>query len=69
LAYTACGRCDGFYEYGLNAWDVAAGAYILQKAGGKVTDFNNKGNYLYGRQIIATNHLIHNQLQSFFIKK
>src|ERR1051326_5882983 len=38
LAYVACGRCDGFFEYRLNPWDVAAGVYIVQKAGGAVTD-------------------------------
>ena len=37
LAYVACGRCEGFYEYGLNAWDVAAGSFIVQQAGGKVS--------------------------------
>ena len=40
LAYVAAGRFDAFYEHALHAWDVAAGVFILQQAGGKVTDFN-----------------------------
>ena len=55
LVYTACGRFEGFFEYNLNAWDVAAGALIVQEAGGIVTDFNGGGDYLFGRQIVAGN--------------
>ncbi len=55
LAYVACGRFDAFYEYNLNAWDVAAGAFIVQQAGGKVADFENGDNYLFGGEIIAAN--------------
>jgi myo-inositol-1(or 4)-monophosphatase len=66
LAYVACGRCDGFFEYGLNAWDVAAGAYLVQKAGGKVTDFNGGDNFLFGREIVASNALIHEEFLKYF---
>lgn len=62
LAYVACGRFDGFYEYGLNPWDVAAGAFIVKQAGGKVTDFSNGEEFLFGKEIIASNGLIHGQL-------
>lgn len=62
LAYVACGRYDGFYEYNLSPWDVAAGALIITQAGGKVTDFSGGGNYLFGREIVAANDRIH---QSF----
>lgn len=55
LAYTACGRFEGFFEYNLNAWDVAAGALIVQEAGGMVTDFNTGSDFLFGRQIVAGN--------------
>ncbi|CAN5612101.1 inositol monophosphatase family protein [soil metagenome] len=55
LVYVACGRFEGFYEYGLNAWDVAAGAFIVQEAGGKVSDFSGKSDYIFGKEIIATN--------------
>lgn len=53
LAYVACGRFEGFFEYNLNAWDVAAGAFIVQQAGGKVTDFSGSNEYIFGREILA----------------
>ncbi len=55
LVYTACGRFEGFFEYNLNAWDVAAGALIVQEAGGSVTDFKGGEDFLFGRQIVAGN--------------
>lgn len=55
LAYVACGRFEGFYEYSLQPWDVAAGAFIVQQAGGKVTDFKGEGNYIFGKEIVAGN--------------
>lgn len=55
LAYVACGRFEGFYEYSLQPWDVAAGAFIVQQAGGKVTDFKGEENYIFGREIVAGN--------------
>ena len=55
LAYVACGRFEAFYEYSLNPWDVAAGALIVKEAGGSVTDFEGGENYLFGREIIASN--------------
>ncbi len=61
LAYVACGRFDGFYEYSLSPWDVAAGAFIVSKAGGKVADFNGGDNFIYGREIIASNPFIFNE--------
>lgn len=53
LAYVACGRFDGFFEYGLNAWDVAAGAVIVEEAGGKVSDFRHGSDYIFGKEILA----------------
>lgn len=53
LAYVACGRFDGFFEYNLNAWDVAAGAFIVKQAGGEVTDFSGGNDYIFGREIVA----------------
>ena len=50
LAYVACGRYDGFYEYNLSPWDVAAGAFIVKQAGGFVTDFNHGENYIFGKK-------------------
>ncbi|REJ81802.1 MAG: inositol monophosphatase [Bacteroidetes bacterium] len=55
LAYLACGRFEAFYEYGLNAWDVAAGALIVKEAGGKVSDFSGSDNFVFGKEIIAAN--------------
>lgn len=55
LAYVACGRFDAFWEYDLKPWDVAAGALIVQEAGGKVSDFTGGQDYLFGREIIASN--------------
>ncbi|MTI19904.1 inositol monophosphatase [Fulvivirga sp. RKSG066] len=53
LAYVACGRFEGFFEYNLNAWDVAAGAFIVERAGGNVTDFKCGPDYIFGREILA----------------
>jgi myo-inositol-1(or 4)-monophosphatase len=58
LAYVACGRFDAFYEYSLSPWDVAAGAFLVQQAGGKVCDFSGGDNYIFGKEIIATNSKI-----------
>ena len=59
LAYVACGRFEGFYEYSLNAWDVAAGAFIVEMAGGKVTGFSGERNFLFGRELVAGNAEVH----------
>jgi len=55
LAYVACGRFEGFYEYSLQPWDVAAGAFIVQQAGGRVTDFKGGTDYIFGKEIVAGN--------------
>lgn len=62
LAYVAAGRYEAFYEYGLHPWDIAAGAFIVQQAGGKVTDFSGGNNYMKDMGITATNAAIHQQL-------
>ena len=64
LAYVACGRFDAFYEYSLHSWDVAAGSLILQQAGGRVSDFKGGNNYIFGKEIIATNALIYDEFLS-----
>jgi len=66
LAYVACGRLDGFFEYHLKPWDVAAGAYLVQKAGGTVTDFTGGNNYLYGGEMLASNNWIHREFLKRF---
>ena len=55
LVYVACGRIEGFYEYGLNPWDVAAGAFIVERAGGQNSDFSGSDNYFFGEEIISSN--------------
>lgn len=63
LAYVACGRFEAFYEYGLQSWDVAAGAIIVQQAGGRISDFSGEKNYIFGKEIIATNSNIFCEFQ------
>lgn len=55
LAYVACGRYDAFYEYNLNPWDVAAGAFIVERAGGKNAEFTGGSNYIFGKEIVSSN--------------
>jgi len=73
LAWVACGRFDGFYEYGLRPWDVAAKIIIVEEAGGKVSDFSGGDNMLFGKEIITTNSNIYSeflsQLKVHFNKK
>ncbi len=64
LAYVACGRFDAFYEYGLNPWDVAAGAFIVQQAGGKIGDFLGGDSYLFGGELVASNAHIFDEFQT-----
>lgn len=64
LCYTACGRYDGFWEYDLNPWDVAAGYLIVMEAGGKVTDFAGASGTIYGDEILATNGRITTEMLS-----
>jgi myo-inositol-1(or 4)-monophosphatase len=68
LAYVACGRVDAFFEYNLNAWDVAAGALLVQEAGGKLSTFNGGDDYIFGREILATNTRIHPELLEVVMK-
>jgi myo-inositol-1(or 4)-monophosphatase len=55
LAYTACGRFDGFYEYGLSPWDVAGGAILVTEAGGKICDFSGTDDFIFGKEVMASN--------------
>ena len=59
LCYLACGRFDGYWEWGLSPWDTAAGALIVREAGGRVTDFADRPFDPYGRQILASNGAVH----------
>ena len=59
LAYTACGRFDGYWEFNLNPWDTAAGVLLVQEAGGIVTDFWNGPFAIASREVLAANPAIH----------
>ncbi|CDM65811.1 inositol monophosphatase family protein [Pyrinomonas methylaliphatogenes] len=59
LAYVACGRFDGFWEEGLNPWDVAAGVLLVEEAGGRVTDYAGHPFSSYYAPVLASNGLIH----------
>lgn len=54
MAWVASGQLDAYYERGLNAWDIAAGGLIVRQAGGKVTDFSQKDDFLFQKELIAT---------------
>lgn len=55
LSYVASGKSEGFFQKGLNIWDVAAGVLIVKQAGGVVTDFKEGNNYMDGGEIVAGN--------------
>lgn len=64
LCYVACGRFEARVEAFLGPWDVAAGGFILQQAGGKITDFNGGNTWLSGNQVLASNGKIHDIMLS-----
>ncbi len=62
MAYVACGRFDGFWEEGLNPWDVAAGKLLIEEAGGMVTYYDGSAFSIYHPPICASNGAIHKQM-------
>jgi myo-inositol-1(or 4)-monophosphatase len=62
LAYVAAGRLDGFWERGLNSWDIAAGALLIREAGGYVTGCDGEENFLETGSICCGNETIQRQL-------
>ena len=62
LAYVACGRFDGFWEEGLNPWDVAAGVLLVEEAGGRVSYYDDSKFSIYAPPICADNGLIHGEM-------
>jgi myo-inositol-1(or 4)-monophosphatase len=64
LAYVAAGRFDGFWEEGLKPWDVAAGALIIEEAGGRVSNYANGPMDIFRPPILASNGLIHEAMMS-----
>jgi len=69
LAYVACGRFDGFFEYSLHIWDIAAGILIVKEAGGIVSDFEGGQSHLTGSEIIATSPHIYDPLKKIISKQ
>lgn len=68
LVYLACGRVDAFYEYGLHAWDVAAGLVIAKEAGCLACDFKGEGDVLFGGELIASSAPMYPEISSYLIK-
>jgi myo-inositol-1(or 4)-monophosphatase len=66
LAYVACGRLDGYWEFQLNPWDTSAGYLLMEEAGGRITHFDDSKFTLDSREILATNGLIHNEMEHLF---
>jgi myo-inositol-1(or 4)-monophosphatase len=64
LAYVAAGRFESFFEFNLNAWDVAAGILLVREAGGHVTQFLQDGDPLFGRELLASNGRVHAEMQA-----
>jgi myo-inositol-1(or 4)-monophosphatase len=62
LAWVASGRFDGFWEYSLKPWDVAAGAFIVQQAGGLVSDFSGGQNFIHGKEIVCGNPSVYQEI-------
>jgi myo-inositol-1(or 4)-monophosphatase len=59
LCYVACGRFEGFWEMKLSPWDTAAGAVIVEEAGGRVSDFRGGPVNIYHPEVVASNGLVH----------
>lgn len=63
LAYVACGRFDGFWEDGLNPWDMAAGVLLIEEAGGRVSNYLDAPLNIYTKQVLASNGLVHDSMR------
>lgn len=68
LAYVAAGRYDGYWEYGLKAWDVAAGAIIIRESGGFATTVSGDSDPIHGQSILAANGNLHGDLKKLLYK-
>jgi myo-inositol-1(or 4)-monophosphatase len=66
LAYTACGRLDAFWEFGLNPWDMAAGTLLVEEAGGKVSGMRGEPYSVQGPYVLADNGFIHAEALALF---
>ncbi|MEM6697203.1 MAG: inositol monophosphatase family protein [Bacteroidota bacterium] len=68
LAYVAAGRFDAYVEWGLNAWDIAAGVLLVEEAGGKVSDLKGGKNYLKNGEVIAASSALYEEIQTGLIR-
>jgi myo-inositol-1(or 4)-monophosphatase len=66
LAWVACGRLDGFWEFGLKPWDMAAGRLLVAEAGGSVSDMLGKRHNFDSAHLLADNGLLHRQIVEIF---
>jgi len=66
LCNVACGRFDGFWEFNLNPWDTAAGALIVEEAGGRVSSFDGSAFQLNSRETLASNGSVHDAIVQEF---
>jgi myo-inositol-1(or 4)-monophosphatase len=62
LAHVACGRFDGFWEFGLKPWDMAAGCLLIQESGGLVSDMRGGGRHFESGNVVAGNPKIHAEM-------
>ena len=62
LCWVACGRFDAFWEYNLQAWDIAAGYLIVEEAGGRVTNFSKEPYTIWDKETLATNGVLHDDM-------
>ena len=68
ICYVAAGVSDTYFHSGLSPWDVAAGGFILQCAGGKCSDFSGGDNYIFNRELVASNGAIHQEIMETIIQ-
>ncbi|SVE64576.1 uncharacterized protein METZ01_LOCUS517430, partial [marine metagenome] len=69
LCFVAMGRFDGYYEFGLKAWDICAGSLIAHEAGAKLSDWDNSQLPYDGSRILATNKKIHKEMVNILSNK
>jgi myo-inositol-1(or 4)-monophosphatase len=67
LAYVACGRLEGYWEFQLNPWDTSSGYLLIEEAGGRITHFDGGKFTLDSREVLATNGNIHDEIKGLFV--
>ena len=68
ICYVAAGSSDAYFHSGLSPWDVAAGTFILQCAGGRCTDFSGGNHFIFGKELVASNSFIHADIMKKIIR-